>query len=304
MNIEIVTLSEKTRLAFDIAREFGAPCSVAQVEQFADSEIRISLTHPEQYVGKTVLLVQSTNMPVQQNVLAVAFLTHELKNAEAQKVIGVIPYFGFARQEASGIPGKPGQAQVVAYLFEASGMDAVIAVELHTKQIESFFSIPVINVSLIEVIVQHIKANFETLKDTCLVAPDEGAHDWVTAIAKKLNLGSFTFTKERYAKDKTRVVGRKGRCIGTTAIIIDDIIVTGGTAFHAADELPNLGFKKVFGYFVHPVFARDVRKKVENGRFEKIFVSNTIPIAQPAGGKVEVFDITHTIVSSINNMNL
>ena len=304
MNIEVITLDERTQLAHSIAGQFNAPCCVAQVEQFADSEIRVSLPHPERFTGKTVLLVQSTSMPVQQNVLAVAFLAHELKNAGAQKVIGVIPYFGFSRQEASDIPGKPGQAQVVALLFEAAGMDVMITVELHTDQVESFFSIPITNVRLIDVIAQHIKSNFATLEGICLVAPDEGACDWVESIAKKLDAGSFTFTKKRYAKDATRIVGKKGECIGTTAIIIDDIIATGGTAFQACDELLQFGFQKVYGYFVHPVLAGDARVQVEKSTFEKIFVSNSIPLGRPVGGKVDVFDITNAIVSYIRQMNV
>ncbi len=304
MNIEVITLDERTKLAHSIAEQFNVPCCVAQVEQFADSEIRVSLAYPEQFAGKTVLFVQSTSMPVQQNVLAVAFLAHELKNAGAQKVIGIIPYFGFSRQEASDILGKPGQAQVVALLFEAAGIDAMIMAELHTDQVESFFSIPIINVRLIDVIAQHIKSNFETLEGMCLVAPDEGARDWVESIAKKLGVGSFTFTKKRYAKDATRIVGKKGECIGTTAIIIDDIIATGGTAFQACDELLTFGFQKVYGYFVHPVLAGDARAKVEKSAFEKVFVSNSIPLGQSAGGKLDIFDITNALVSHIRQMNI
>jgi len=304
MNIEVITLDERTKLAHSIAEQFNVSCCVAQVEQFADSEIRVSLTHPEQFAGKTVLLVQSTNMPVQQNVLAVAFLAHELKNAGAQKVIGVIPYFGFSRQEASDIPGKPGQAKVIALLFESSGIDAIVTAELHTDQVKSFFSISIINIRLIDVITQHIKSNFETLEGMCLVAPDEGASDWVESIAKKLGVGSFTFTKKRYAKDATRIVGKKGECIGTTAIIIDDIIATGGTAFQACDELLTFGFKKVYGYFVHPVLAGDARVKVEKSIFEKVFVSNSIPLDQLADSKVDTFDITNAFVSHIRQMNV
>lgn len=302
MNIEVITLDENFELAQNIAHACDASIHLAKTQHFADGEVRISLDNYEQFTGKNVLLVQSTYRPVVHTILAVAFLAHELKNAGAQKIIGVVPYFGYSRQEASDIPSKPGNAAVVAQLFEGAGFDNLVTVELHTEKIINFFSIPVINLRLIETIVQHIKNNFDSLDGVCLVAPDKGAQSWVKTIAQQIGIGYFTFTKERLSADEVRITGRIGKCIGTKAIILDDIISTGGTALRACDELLKLGFKHVYGYFVHPVFARDARERIEKSLFKKIFVSNTIPLVEPAGGKVVVFDVTAALVASIKNI--
>jgi len=251
MNAVVLAGDKDNTIAQKIARQLQVKLIVPHVCYFADGELHVSLSNPSSFIDKIVFLVQSTSMPVNENLLQVLFLTHEVKNAAAKTIIGVIPYFGYSRQEASDILGKPGQAATVVKMLEVAGMDSLLTVELHAPVIESFFSIPVLNVHVTDIIVQHIYKQFNSLDKVCLVAPDKGAQKRVQAIAQKLGIGFLTVVKERYASDKVRITKTIGMCSGITAIIIDDIISTGNTALQACDKLVTMGFENLYGYFVH-----------------------------------------------------
>ncbi len=298
MNVVVLAGNEGNRIAEEIARQLQIKLIVPQVDHFADGELHVSLAYPSYFVDRVVLLVQSTSMPVNEHLLQILFLTHELKNIGAKKIRGVIPYFGYSRQEASDVSGKPGQAALVADMLQAAGLDSLVTVELHTPVIESFFSIPVINVRVTDIIVHHIQQQFDSLDNVCLVAPDKGAQNRVKAIAQQLGIGFLTIIKERYAPDEVRITKTIGTCRGTTAIIIDDIIATGSTVLQAVDKLESMGFKQLYGYFVHPVFAGDAFEKIIASRLQKIFVSNTIPLQQQ-NTKVEVFDVSKAVIAAI-----
>ena len=298
MNVVVLAGNEDNRIAQKIARQLQVKLIVPQIDYFADGELHVSFAYPSYFVDKVVLLVQSTSRPVNEHLLQILFLTHELKNIGAKKIIGVIPYFGYSRQEASDVPGKPGQAVLVASMLQAAGMDSLFTVALHTPTIESFFSIPIVNVHVTAIIEQHIQQQFDSLDNVCLVAPDKGAQDRVEAIAQKLGIGFLTIIKERYAPDEVRITKTIGTCRGTTAIIIDDIIATGGTVLQAVDKLDSMGFKQLYGYFIHPVFAGNAFEKIIASKLQKIFVSNTIPLQQQ-NAKVEVFDVSKPIIAAI-----
>jgi len=298
MDVVVLAGDRDNAIAQKVALQLQAKLVVPHVRRFADGELHVSLPYPSSFIDKIVLLVQSTSMPVNENLLRILFLTHELKNAAAKKIVGIVPYFGYSRQEASDIPGKPGQAAAVAKMLKVVGIDSLLTVELHTPVIESFFSIPVFNLHVTDIIVEHIQKQFDSLDKVCLVAPDKGAQKRVQAIAQKLGIGFLTIIKERYAPDEVRITKTIGMCSGTTAIIIDDIIATGGTVLQACARLGAMGFKNLYGYFIHPVFADNSFEKIIASRLQKVFVSNTIPL-QKQNVKVEVFDVSQVVTTAI-----
>ena len=287
-----------------IAAKMQMPFQYVPLQQFADGELHISLENPAQYAGKTVYIVQSTGEPVNIHTLAVAFLAHELKNAGAQKVIAVIPYLGYARQERSNIENKPGSMQVIARLFEGAGIDELVVVDLHDKAAISLFSIPVHNVQVQSLIAAHIQEQFPSLENMCLVAPDRGAVQLVGQIAYQIGVGTLIFSKERFAKDQTRVTSLSGSCTGTFGIVIDDMIATGGTALNVCEVVPERGYTEVVGYFVHPVFAGDAVERLARSCFSKIFVSNTLPLKKEALESLDitVFDVSSLVVKELEKI--
>jgi len=303
MALEFICL-EKTELAQNIANSFNKPLHNATVIPFADGEINVTLSHPELFKEKTVVVIQSTGRHVNQTTLAVAFLVQELKNAGATQIIGVIPYLGYSRQERSIIADKPGHAAVIARLLEAAGLKILITVQLHDEKIKEFFSIPVYNLTAESLIIDHIRVHHPSLKGACLVAPDQGARALVQHIAKHLNLGLLVASKQRIAPDQTRLMELSDGCRGTVGIIIDDIIATGGSAVHVAEILQQRGYRTIYGYFVHPVLASHAADRIAQSGCTAIFVGNTLPLPTEVQGKlfIKQFDVMPIIVPALKKI--
>ena len=297
MSYELVTL-EKTDLAQRIAQKLHKELHIATLRQFADGELNVHLNDYQQYADKTAVIIQSTGGRVNEYTLGVAFLAQTLQQAGAKKIIAVTPYVGYSRQDR-GIGGKPGHMQVVAQLFEVAGIDELIAVELHEKEVMRFFTIPVTNVSVKDTIAMHIKEQFPVLDTVCLVAPDKGAHEYVKDVAQKVGVGTINCSKERFGSDQTRVLDCVIDCDGATGVIVDDIVSTGGTAANVARLLSDKGYQDIFGYVVHPVLAGKAVELLREAGVNGLFVSNSLPLVAnlKAIPFIEVFDISEDIVS-------
>ncbi len=303
MKYEFISL-QKTDLAQKIAMAFNQPLHEVPLATFADGELNIVVRNPAQFANKTMVIIQSTGHPVNQLVLGIAFLAHELKNAGATKIIAVIPYFGYSRQEESTIAGKPGYAAVIAHLFEGAGIDELITVELHDGEMNNFFSIPIHNLSIQAFIAAHIEKQQLVRNQICLIAPDAGIHSYVKTIADKLGVGMITFEKERFAPDQTRIVGSDGQCKGTIGIIIDDIIATGGTAINVANTLSTCKYQSIYGYFIHPVLAGDAIENLKKSVFKTIYMGNTIPLPFAADDQpnMKQFDVSPVIINALKKV--
>lgn len=299
MSFELITLNQSD-LGSSIAEQLGKILHYARVTRFADGETQVTLSNADFWHNKHAIIVQSTYPLPQEQMLHVAFLAHELKNAGCTMVSAIVPYFAYARQEKSHIPGKFGPAQVIVQLFQNAGIDQLITVEAHTPLIKNFFTIPYASLPLINFITQHIRQHIDLSGGVSLIAVDKGAYNRAQIIAQNLGCDVILFTKERYAQDKTKIVDVSSSCTTPTAILVDDIIDTGGTALHVCDELKKQGLKHIFGYFVHPVFSDDAMHKVEKSAFEKVFVSNTLALENlNLHSKVEAFDISEVITECI-----
>ncbi len=300
MNFELVALESDNELIQSIAAQLGKQIIVPQVNQFADGEREVLLSeHADQLRDKTVFVMQSTCPPVHDNIITIALLVHALYTVGVSRIIAVIPYFGYARQHESDIPGKRGAVDTIINMLEATGIDTFVCVELHTPELEEFFSIPIYNINLDEYIIEHIQQHIPLWRHCCLVAPDKGVLEKVQSIAKRLDLDVLAFSKKRYEVDKTMITLVSGESTKKNAIIIDDMISTGSTALGACDELVKRGFENIYGYFIHPVFAGDAQDKIERSKFTNVFVSNSIPLSKRKKSKIDVFDISKVLVDLI-----
>ena len=143
-------------MAHVIAQKLGKQLIRPEVVRFADGEVGIEFSKDMDFSGKKVFLVQSTYPPVNDHLMQVLFTIHALKNAGATEVVGLIPYFGYARHDKSYIKGKSGEVAVVIKMLEAAGLDSVIAVELHSALEESFFTIPLKNINLTDFLAERL----------------------------------------------------------------------------------------------------------------------------------------------------
>lgn len=299
---EFFALHKDFKLAHALASSFGKQLHVVRVDRFADSEVRIVLPEDVALSGATAFIVHSTSAPVHDNFMQLALLVHLLKQHGARRVVAVVPYFGYSRQ-CEADDGTQGTAAVVARMLEAAGIDAVMTVEPHDKKLATLFTVPLHAVDLHAVIAKHARQNIPNIENCCLVAPDHGARERAHDIANLLGVPLVLFGKERYGIDKVRITGVEGSCSKDCAVLVDDIIDTGGTALSVANQLRDAGVKKLYGYFVHPVLSGDVVKRLHIGPFEKVFVAGTIQVPENAHDIVHEFAIVEALVNSLKEIH-
>jgi len=290
MNFEIVAPSTHFYLADLVAHRLDKSLIIPEVKKFADGELEIQFTPNTDFKGKKVFIIMATCPPVHDSLITFALLVHKVRMLGAQEIIGVIPYFGYGRHDKA-----QGSLAIIANIIEATNINKLIVFEPHVADIQSYFSIPVITVRASDLIATHIQDN--SLHKSSIIAPDQGASAKVIAIAQKIGAPYTIFVKERYDHNATKIItqlnNEHDRC--DQAIIIDDIIDTGSTALNTLEHLKSKGYKRVYGYFIHPVFSRNAQKIIEESGFEKVFVSTSIPLSLSPSKKIELWDMSNVL---------
>lgn len=296
VNFELIAL-EPSDLACRLAKRLNKQLHEAHITRFADGEIKIAVPTDIQLSGKRVYVIHATCPPVHERIIQSLLVAIELRNANVAEMVAVVPYFGYARHDKSHAPGGKAPVTAITQAFEGAGYSKIITVELHAPHIIDQCKVPFINIELSQMLAQHIKEN-DGVADICLVAPDKGAAHRVEAIAQTLNLPALYFTKERVGPDRLRIIGHHGASSAKKAIIIDDMIDSGSTAIAVCNELKAMGFAKIVGYFIHPVFSENAVEKIEQSPFDTIFVSNSIDIKNMSS-KIQQFDISLQVANQL-----
>lgn len=296
-NTMIFSLSANKKLANDIARILNIEVGDVDIEKFSDGEIMCrNLSNVR---GKDVYIVQSTANPAQDNIFEILVFADSLRNSQAKSVNLVIPYFGYSRQDRIARNGEPITAKVVAKIFQAVGIEKVISVDLHTQQIQGFFSCPVINIDTCELFGQYMAKYFNEIgidhKNVVVVAPDHGSALRARDVGSEFNGASIAFIdKRRPAPNRSEVVNVVGDVKGKTVVIIDDIIDTCGTINNAYECLKEHGAKDVYICASHAVFSSGTLNKEIKG----VVVTDSIEKEIP---NVKVISIAKLIADTIRN---
>lgn len=294
-NTIFIALPATLSLGESIAKKLGCQLITPHIIQFSDGEIEMQLPDPTIFKGRPVCIVQSTHPPVHETLMQMLLLAHELRNAQAGTITALIPYFGYARHDVSRISGGQASIILISQLLQVAGINNVVTIEIHNPLLISSLFLPVHSIDMASFIATHIKHMFpSSLDKICLVAPDKGGQPRVQEIARMLGVGHIFFTKERYATNKTKLISEQSHCTGSIAIVIDDIIDTGGTAIQVCQALHEQGYTAIYGYFIHPVLSGDALERIAASNFTKVFVSNTIPLPKSIP-KIKIFDIAHVI---------
>lgn len=277
MIILIIGGSASQKLAADVAKELGETLSSLETKKFPDGERYLRIKGE---VEKDVTVIQSTGFPQDEHLIELLFLIRTLKDLGAEHIKVVVPYLGYGRQELRFKDGEAISAQVVANLIEESGADEFISINLHEDSVRDFFNIPTANLSAMPPIAEYIADNVE---NPIIIAPDKGALGFAEEIAEILGCNCTYMSKIRLGPDKveTRIVDvqcdfdsedfdkvKKDSKVnidsvnGKEAVIIDDIIATGGTIVNAIDILKEHGARSVYVCCVHPVLVNDAVLKI------------------------------------------
>ena len=276
--------------------ELGA----SDVLTFSDGEFQPSFN--ESVRGATVFIVQSTFPPV-ENLFELLLMIDAAKRASAHKVIAVMPYFGWARQDRKDKPRVSIGAKLVANVLHAAGCDRVMTCDLHADQIQGFFDFPVDHIYASSVFLPYLKnLNIDNL---AIAAPDMGGAKRANAYARYLQCPVIICHKSRERANVVGSITAIGEVEGKNVIIVDDMIDTAGTLTKAANVLKEMGALSVRACATHPVFSGPAYERIAESALEEVIVSDTIPLSNdPAKdkSKITVLSMTETFADIIEKV--
>ena len=259
----------------EVARYLGMDLGPMIRKRFADGELYIQIQ--ESIRGCDVYLIQPTCNPVNDHLMELLIMIDACRRASARQITAVIPYYGYARADRKTAGRESITAKLVANLITQGGAHRVIAMDLHSAQIQGYFDIPFDHVYGSPVIIDYLAS--KQLSDIVVVSPDVGGVARARAFAKKLNDAPLAIIdKRRQAHNVAEVLNVIGDVAGKTAVLVDDMIDTGGTIAAGAKLLRDEGARQVYACATHAVFSPPAVERLSSGVFEEVIVTNTIPV--------------------------
>ncbi len=270
--------SANVQLSQEVARYLGMDLGPMIRKRFADGELYVQIQ--ESIRGCDVYLIQPSCYPVNDNLMELLIMIDACRRASARQVTAVIPYYGYARADRKTAGRESITAKLVANLIVQAGASRILAMDLHSAQIQGYFDVPLDHVYGSPVILDYL-ATKVNLSDIVVVSPDVGGVARARAFAKKLDDAPLAIIdKRRQAHNVAEVLNVIGDVEGKIAVLVDDMIDTGGTISEGARLLREEGAKKVYACATHAVFSPPAIQRLSNGLFEEVIVTNTIPIPE------------------------
>ena len=270
--------SSSKKLAEKIANYLDMELASIQIVKFADGETFVKSN--ESVRGCKVFVVQSTSKPVNESLMELLIFIDALKRASAKEIIAVMPYYGYARQDRKASPREPITSKLVANLLTVAGATRVITMDLHARQIQGFFDIPVDHMAALPILAKHfIKYGFSP-EDTVVVSPDVGGVKRARGLANWLHTPLAIIDKRRAKANVSEVMNIIGDIKGKKAILIDDMIDTAGTICNAAQALIDKGATEVYGCATHAVFSGPAIERLKNSAFTEVVVTDSIELTE------------------------
>jgi ribose-phosphate pyrophosphokinase len=262
-------------LAGAIARTLGLPLGALSVGRFPDGEVKVRLE--ESVRGDDVYIVQSTCPPVDAHLMELLTLVDALRRSSAGRINAVIPYFGYARQDKQVTGREPITAKLVANLLESSGVDRVITVDLHARQVQGFFDVPVDQLSALRTMAGYLRQTLAP--NTVVVSPDTGRGSEARRLADMLGLPLALLYKRRHSDTETEVTAVIGDVALQRVLLVDDVISTAGTIRRAVEALLEHGaVPDIRVCATHAVLAADARRQLSHEAIKEVIVTDTVPL--------------------------
>ena len=296
VGVKIFAGRASEQLAANIAKSFGASLGDVNVSVFSDGEFQPSFE--ETVRGQDVFLVQST-MPPTENLFELLLLIDAARRASARKIIAVIPYFGFARQDRKDKPRVAIGAKLVANMLMAAGVDRVMTMDLHADQIQGFFEVPVDHLFASTLFLKEVEKLDQ--QNLVVAAPDAGGAKRANSYAKNLNCGLALCHKHRKKANEIAEMTVIGDVMGKDVVIIDDMCDTAGTLTTAADLLIEKGAKSVRAFTTHAVLSGPAFERISSSKLTELIVTDTIPL-QKHSDKIRVVSVADLFADVIKRL--
>ncbi len=298
--IKLFAGNSNLALADKIAKELGIPLGDAVVSTFSDGEITVNIN--ETVRGADVFVVQSVSPPhVNKYLMELLIMIDALKRASAGRIIAVVPYYGYARQDRKAKPRDPISAKLVADILTTAGADRVLTMDLHASQIQGYFNIPVDHLIGGPILAQHFKKM--DIEDLVVVAPDLGSVTRSRDFAEILNAPIAIIDKRRPMANVSEVMNIIGDVEGKNVILLDDMIDTAGTITNSANALREYGAKTVYACCTHGVLSGPALDRIEKSVIEKLIVLDTIYLPdEMILDKMEVLSVASFFAESIRRV--
>ena len=294
-SVKIFAGTGSQQLAEKIAKSFGAKLGKVNVQKFSDGEIQPVFL--ESIRGDFVFLVQSTYSP-SDNLMELLLMIDAAKRASAHKIVAVIPYYGYARQDRKDKPRVAIGSRLICSLLEAAGANRVITMDLHAPQIQAFFEVPDDHLDSSAIFIPYIESL--KLKNLCFAAPDVGSSNRVREFASYFNAPMVICDKHRKRANEISSMVVIGDVEGQDVVLIDDICDTGGTLAKSAALLLEKGATSVRAFCTHPVLSGNAYENIENSVLEELVVCDTIPLKQQSK-KIKTVSVSDLFAIAIRN---
>ena len=276
--VKIFAGSSSKQLAEKIAKYLEIELTSVQIIKFADGETFVKSN--ESVRGDKVFIVQSTSNPVNESIMELLIFIDALRRSSAKEIVAVIPYYGYARQDRKASPREPITSKLVANLLTVAGATRVVTMDLHARQIQGFFDIPVDHMEALPILAKHfIKYGFSP-EETVVVSPDVGGVKRARSLAKWLHSPLAIIDKRRAKANVSEVMNIIGDVKGKKAILIDDMIDTAGTICNAAAALKEKGAIEVYGCATHAIFSGPAVERLKESAFSEIVVTDTVELPE------------------------
>lgn len=273
-------------LAEKIAQNYGVDLGKASISTFSDGEFQPSLE--ESVRGADVFIVQSTPPPT-DNLFELLLMVDAAKRASARRIVAVIPYFGFARQDRKDSPRVPIGSKLVANMLTAAGVTRVMTMDLHADQIQGFFEVPVDHLFASAISIPFIKSL--NLPNLIMASPDMGGSKRAYAYAKHLQTEVVICYKQRKEANQIEKMFLIGDVEGKDVFLVDDMIDTAGTLTKAADIMIEKGANSVRAFCTHAILSGQAYERIENSKLTELIVTDSIPLRRESA-KIKVLTVS------------
>ncbi len=291
-------------LGYKIADKLGVSLGPVTLKTFSSGEVYCKFE--ESIRGADVFIIQPTcgnpitGVSPNDALMELLVMIDAAVGASAHRVIAVMPWFGYSRQDKKSAPREPITARLVARMLESAGADRVLTMDLHAGQVQGFFQIPLDHMTATMMLTQYFRDL--NLPDLVVVSPDAGRVKLNKNFAQKIGAGLAILNKERPQQQQAEITAVIGDVVGKTAVIVDDIIDTAGTLKASGDAVLAAGAKEVYAAATHAVFSGNAFKNLGESSFHEIVVTDTIPLRPGAPANVRVLSCADMLTDSIRRI--